>query len=51
MLTEVTKDKQRGVRMQKSLRARTARKSIKNMRELRILSEWAKNRRIRKKSK
>lgn len=51
MLVEDNKNQSRGTRLQKSDRARAARKFIKNIREIKILGEWAKNRRIRKKTK
>lgn len=47
----LTKPDTRGKRMLRSERARSHRKLIKDVRETRILNEWAKNRRIRKKSK
>lgn len=46
-----TKSNTRGERLLRSERARSQRQFVKAVRETRILNEWAKNKRLRKKSK
>lgn len=42
------KDRKRADRMLRSEAARRRRKSLKNVREVRVSNEWARNRRLRK---